>query len=133
MPDPSHELFEKSVKTTELGAWGESLTAEFLKEKGYRILARNYRCRFGEIDLIAERKGVLAFVEVKLRKNNDYGAPREFVTSAKQRKIRLTASFWLAGHSFASRLQPRFDVAEVIAPHGPQGKVKLEYLENAFT
>ena len=120
------------MKTTELGTWGEIRAAELLCAKGYRILARNFRCRMGEIDIIAVKDGILAFVEVKLRKNSMYGAPREFVTAAKQRKIRTTACYWLAGHPAAEALQPRFDVIEIVAPHGPEGQICLEHLENAF-
>ena len=120
------------MKTTELGAWGEDLAVEALTKKGYRILARNFRCRMGEVDVIAEKDRILAFVEVKLRKNSRYGTPREFVTPAKQRKLRLTASFWLAGHLSAAELQPRFDVIEIVAPYGPNGESSLVHLENAF-
>ena len=120
------------MRATELGAWGEELAANALRGKGYRILARNFRCRLGEVDVKAEKDGILVFAEVKLRKSTAYGAPREFVTPAKQRKLRMTASFWLAGHPGAAELQPRFDVVEIRAPFGPEGPVRLAHLENAF-
>ena len=123
---------EKNRNKTELGAWGEDRVAEALQDAGYRILRRNFRCRLGEIDLIAEKDGILAFVEVKLRKNSRYGEAREFVTPEKQRKLRLAASYYLAGSSRVQELQPRFDVAEVYAPHGAEGPFTLHYLENAF-
>ena len=120
------------MKKTELGAWGEDRAAEYLVENGFRIVCRNFRCRMGEIDLIAEKAGILVFAEVKLRKNSLYGEAREFVTAEKQRKLRLAASFYLAGSSRAQNLQPRFDVLEVYAPQGMTGPVTVNHLENAF-
>ena len=120
------------MKKTELGAWGEDRAAEYLADAGFRVLRRNFRCRLGEIDLIAQRGGILAFVEVKLRKNSRYGEAREFVTAEKQRKIRLAASFYLSGNSGVQHLQPRFDVMEIYAPRGTDGPYTVNYLENAF-
>lgn len=114
-----------------LGQWGEDRAAEWLQARGWRITARNFRCRMGEIDLIAENGRYLAFVEVKLRKDGSYGAACEAVTPAKQRKLRLTAEFYLLGHPTA--LQPRFDVAEVYAPRGARTEQPdIYYIENAF-
>ena len=67
-----------------LGRWGEQQVAEDLRRKGWKIAAMNYRCRMGEIDVIAEKRTYLAFVEVKLRKNDGYGRPAEAVTRSKQ-------------------------------------------------
>ncbi len=113
------------------GAWGEACAAEYLRKKGYQILASGYRCRFGEIDLIAQRKGVLAFVEVKLRKNDSFAQAREFVSYAKQERLRKTAAMYLAENE--AELQPRFDVVEVYAPQGTQTlKPIINHLEGAF-
>lgn len=115
----------------ELGAWGEELAARFLRRKGYTIVERNYSCRFGEIDLIARRREVIAFVEVKLRKNSDFAAAREFVTYAKQQRILKSASLWLSAHG--CELQPRFDVIEIYAPDGMETKrPAVNHLEDAF-
>ena len=124
--------FCREMKKTELGARGEARAAEYLTKEGYRILDRNFRCRLGEIDLVAQKGSILAFVEVKLRKNSRYGEAREFVTADKQRKLRLAASYYLAGNDRAQTMQPRFDVIEVYAPHGTDGPVAINYLENAF-
>lgn len=114
-----------------LGQWGEDRTAEWLQARGWRIVARNFRCRMGEIDLIAENGKYLAFVEVKLRKDGRYGAACEAVTLSKQRKLRVTAEFYLTRHPTA--LQPRFDVAEVYAPQGVRTEnPDIYYIENAF-
>ena len=120
------------MRKSELGTWGETLAAETLEDKGYRIIARNYRSRYGEIDLIARREAVLAFVEVKLRKSDRYGEAREYVTAQKQSRIRLTAALYLEAHTWAQALQPRFDVVEVYAPQGLQGGHTVTHLENAF-
>lgn len=120
------------MSRSELGAFGEEQAAALMEKEGYQILERNFRCRFGEVDLIARRGEILAFVEVKLRKNAAYGAAREFVTVSKQRRLRMTASWYLSGRGWAQMLQPRFDVVEVYAPEGVNGPVQLSYLENAF-
>ena len=70
----------------EIGRLGEELAALRLMEQDYQILSRNYRCRFGEIDIIAEKKGILTFVEVKTRSREDFGSPAEAVTWSKQQK-----------------------------------------------
>jgi len=114
-----------------LGAWGEALVARDLARQGWRIVARNYRCRFGELDIVAEKGGILAFVEVKLRKNDRCGPARAYVTADKQRRLRITAEHYL--QSCPTDLQPRFDVAEVYAPVGELAeKATISYIENAF-
>ena len=116
---------------TQLGPWGEALAAEFLQKRGYRVTARNYRCRFGEIDIIAENRTYLVFAEVKLRKSAYFGAAREFVDLRKQEKLRATASMWLEEHE--TSLQPRFDVIEIYAPDGMQTKrPQIRQIEDAF-
>ena len=115
-----------AVKGTK-GAWGEECAAAYLRRRGYRILARNYSCRFGEIDLIARRGDILCFVEVKLRSDRRFGLPRDFVTTAKQRRIRTTAAFYMTRHD--PDLCARFDVAEVYDDETPP---RIEYIENAF-
>ena len=117
------------MTTKASGDWGEAQVAAYLRDHGYRIDAAKYRCRFGEIDLIAHDGGVLCFVEVKLRRNGEHGLPREFVTASKQRKLRTTAEFYLATHDPDAVC--RFDVAEVYAD-AKREDVRIEYIENAF-
>lgn len=108
------------------GDAGETAACLLLEQKGYRILARNYRCKTGEIDIVAQRKNVLAFVEVKTRASSvAFGGPIAAVTAAKQRKIASAATSFIKekGVKFDSI---RFDVVTVL----PQG---LEHLENAFS
>lgn len=114
-----------------LGRWGEDLVAEDLERRGWRVKARNFRCRMGELDIVAEKGGYLAFVEVKLRKDDRFAPARAFVTAEKQRKLRTAAGFYLQRYS--TDLQPRFDVAEVYAPEGERtSRPRIEYIENAF-
>ena len=113
-----------------IGLQGEKVAAEYLSDHGYRILARNYKCRFGEIDIVALQEGYLVFVEVKLRKTDRYGAPREYVTYAKQKKIKTAASFFLASHPEYQLI--RFDVIEILTPNGTNQDFTITHLENAF-
>ncbi len=118
-------------ETRLLGRWGENQVANWLRTKGYRLVAAEYRCRFGEIDLIAEKNSYICFVEVKLRRSDEFAQARESVDRRKQERLRITAEYYLAEHH--SELQPRFDVAEVYAPQGISTKnPQINYLENAF-
>lgn len=116
---------------TPLGRWGEEQVAEYLRQRGWSIVAANYRTRFGEIDLIAENARFLAFVEVKLR--SGWGPVRgvEAVDRHKQQRLRTTVEWYLS--LYPTEKQPRFDVAEVIAPDGTHTAApEICYLENAF-
>ena len=114
-----------------LGRWGEELAARELRALGREILAARWHCRFGEIDLIARDGDYLCFVEVKLRKSDAFGSAGAFVDRRKQEKLRAAASLYLAQHP--TRLQPRFDVAEIYAPRGMDTRApKVRLLENAF-
>lgn len=122
-----------SSEKTVLGRWGEALVGEWLHKHGYRLLASGYRCRMGEIDLIALKGNTLAFVEVKLRKDDRFATAREQVTPAKQRRVRTTAEYFLAQFPQYADLCCRFDVAEVYAPQGTATvRPDIRYHENAF-
>ena len=114
-----------------LGRWGEDRAAAYLRRKWYRIVERNYTTRYGEIDLIARNARYLVFAEVKLRKDDRFAAAREFVTAAKQERLRRTAELYLAEHPTA--LQPRFDVIEIYAPQGEKTRFPgINHLRDAF-
>lgn len=119
------------MNTTQLGRFGESAAAEFLRERGWKILARGYRCKYGEIDIIAENKEYFLFAEVKLRKNALYGRASDSVTFSKQRKLITTARMWLAEQN---REKPaRFDVIEIYAPQGVDTKnPEINWITDAF-
>ena len=116
---------------TQLGRWGEEQVAEYLRQRGWSIVDTNYRTRFGEIDLIAENAHFLAFVEVKLRSGRGPVRGVEAVDGHKQQRLRTTAEWYLS--LYPTEKQPRFDVAEVIAPDGTHTAApEICYLENAF-
>lgn len=114
-----------------IGAWGESIAAEYLQKKHYKLIASNYSCRFGEIDLIVTNKEYLVFVEVKLRKSAKFAMALEHVDAYKQNRIRTTAELYLS--EYPTQLQPRFDVIEIYAPEGMETKKpEIHHLEDAF-
>lgn len=118
------------MEKNSLGAVGENKAAEYLKKHGYKIVDKNYRCRVGEIDIIAQKDGVIAFVEVKSRKDTSFAEAKEFVGYAKQQRIIKTAMLWLSGHE--CDLQPRFDVIEIYPSKGLLSQYKINHIENAF-
>ena len=119
------------AKSKITGAWGEAVAAQYLRSKRYQIVAAGYRCRFGEIDLIAQNRKFLVFVEVKLRKSADFASAMEYVDREKQDRIRVTASMYLSQNP--TKLQPRFDVIEIYAPDGAQtAQPVINHLEDAF-
>ena len=114
-----------------LGHWGEEQVARDLRRKGCRIVAAGWHCRFGEIDLIVSDGTYLRFVEVKLRRNDRFATAREAVDWRKQEKLRASAQLYLSWNP--TKLQPRFDVAEVYAPEGMETvQPQIVYWENAF-
>lgn len=112
------------------GHRGELIAAQYLAAKGFAIVQYNYRSQFGEIDLVVRSDEYLVFVEVKLRKSERFGTPAEMVNKTKQRRLRATAGLYLQQN--ATELQPRFDVVEIIAPRGPEERLSVRHIENAF-
>lgn len=108
-----------------VGQEQEAIAAVWLEKNGYEILEKNYRCKIGEIDLIARHKGYLVFLEVKYRKNNAKGTAEEAVTLRKQRQISRVCTWYLAQHGLDVYTPCRFDVAAVT----PEG---VTVYENAF-
>ncbi len=120
------------MKNTEFGVLAEDRVAAYLRKKGFYIAKRNYKSRYGEIDIIAENEDTVAFVEVKARTDNYIVSPGEAVDKAKRRKIIATAKdYYVKSHCF---LTPRFDVAMVTAFKDEEDKwqFELKYLKNAF-
>lgn len=112
----------------ELGRFGENAVAYYLEKKGYRILKRNYRVKGGELDIIAEKDGVVAFVEVKTRTLEPLVNGLEAVTAAKKKLIIRTSEEY--SRRFPHDLQPRFDVVWVTV--SDKKVVGFRYVENAF-
>lgn len=115
--------------TAESGRAGEQIAAGFLRGLGYRILAENFRVRYGEIDLIAKQGDMLVFVEVKTRRSDRFASPGESVTARKQARLRDAASLWLSEHGGES--PSRFDVIEVILGLSDKAP-RIHHIENAF-
>lgn len=113
----------------ETGNIGESLAVNHLKKNGYKIIERNYKNKIGEIDIIAKKDDTIIFVEVKMRKNTNFGLPQEAVDSYKQRKIRNVATYYLKSKNLYDRASVRFDCIAII---GDKLDYKLSHLENIF-
>lgn len=110
-----------------LGRAGEELAGEFLRKKGYRVLEKNYRTCFGEIDLIARDRDVIVFVEVKTRSDESFGRPFEAVHPRKREKIRKTALWFLK--RFKEEVPARFDVLSISVE---DGKPIIDHIKDAF-
>lgn len=95
------------------GKKGEDMAVKYLKKQKYKILERNFSCKFGEIDIIAKDKDTIVFVEVKLKNSADFGLPREKITPSKLKKIKITAEFYLATHNLVG-VPARFDAIEIL-------------------
>ncbi|NLY83522.1 MAG: YraN family protein [Acholeplasmataceae bacterium] len=115
-------------KAASLGKQGEDAAADYLKSKGYKILCRNYRCRIGEIDIIASKTSELFFVEVKTRRSLTYGNPADAVTRQKQGKIRTTALQFLQEQNCAFK-SINFDVIEIFV-NGD--KMQINHIQQCF-
>jgi putative endonuclease len=123
-----------------LGRYGEDVAARHLVEAGLTVLDRNWRCRAGEVDIVACEGDVLVVCEVKTRRGTAFGTPLDAVTPAKAARLRRLASHWLADQrapaggvaaaDLTSYAEVRFDVVSVVAP--PQGAAIVEHLRGAF-
>ncbi len=113
-----------------LGARGEEAAAKALRRAGYKIRERNYHTRWGEVDIVAEQRGVLAFVEVKTRADDRFGDPAQAVTPRKQARLHRAAQRYLTEHRLHDRLC-RFDVVAVLWPPDAR-KPQVTILADAF-
>jgi putative endonuclease len=112
-----------------LGRKGERCACRYLIRQGFDILARRFRARRGEIDIVAFEKSILAFIEVKTRVSRDYGDPWEFVDWEKQQSLRLAGEEFIARHDLGQYTY-RFDIVSVLAP-GTESQEVILY-RNAF-
>ena len=117
-------LFSKQT-TKNIGDQAESIAEKFLIDKKIKIIERNYRIKAGEIDLIADDKGTITFIEVKYRKSSNFGQPFETVTHTKQQKIIRTAQSYLQKHPKLANKACRFDVISI---HNQD----VNWIQNAF-
>jgi putative endonuclease len=123
-------MFFKSANTADekkdAGARAEQLAQDYLVRQGLVKCAQNYRCKLGEIDLIMRHADTLVFIEVRLRKNNQFANAAESVTLSKQRKIINTAQYYLQQHQLTDKVNCRFDVVAFDKALQP------EWIKNAF-
>lgn len=119
---------ESASDNRTLGARGEEIAAAYLKKRRYRVIETNYRCKCGEVDIIARDGSVLVFIEVKTRRTATYGPPQLSVTPFKQRQISKAALTWLAKNRLMES-NARFDVVGVVLR---EGTPVIEHIENAF-
>lgn len=121
---------DKRTEKRKTGDSGEDAAASYLVKKGYRIVARNFRCKTGELDIVAAAlDGTLAFVEVKSRKSTDFGLPCQAVNAKKQIRLKKTAQYFLLKNPGLRHSQPRMDIIEILRV---DGQVYIRHLPNAF-
>ncbi len=127
----SNEACESGPNPQQVGAIGERLARIHLEAKGYRVVAANYLCRWGEVDLIARDGPVWVFVEVRTRRGNSYGSPEESVTPAKSRRLALAAEDFLGQREgLSADVHWRIDLVAIQL--GPGRRVaSIHHLENA--
>ncbi len=113
----------------QLGKTGEELARRFLKKNGFNIVDHNFRCRYGEIDLVLRKDKAFHFVEVKFRRTLEYGLPQESVNRRKQNKIHTVALFWMKKRHLPMDSEIHFDVL-AISRHSDS--IEYEFIEDAF-
>lgn len=112
-----------------VGQYGERVATRYLQSVGFTVLDRNWRCRDGEIDIVARDEQTFVFCEVKTRRGLDFGPPVEAITPAKVRRLRTLALRWLAERQ-SPYVDIRFDVVSVVAKR--RGAAAVEHLRGAF-
>jgi putative endonuclease len=129
VPGPPPELRRgRGLNNRLSGAWGEELALRYLTRRGYVLIERNYRTRYGELDLILRHRNTIVFAEVKLRRGTGFGDPLEAVTPRKQAAIRLLAQQYL------SEKEPEFDALrfDVVGILVGSGAPRVLHVEDAF-
>lgn len=121
-------VLKVSKKNLYLGRSGEKIASDFLKSNGYKILSKNYRSKLGEIDIIAQDRKVICFIEVKTRASDKFGLPSEAVIGPKQRQISRVALAYLKEKGLFDK-KARFDVVSII---DAQNSPKVTLIKNAF-
>lgn len=123
-------MIKMNLSPLEKGKIGEKYAEKYLKKNGYKILERNMRNEYSEIDIIAESKEYIIFVEVKSRTSENYLSPSASVDFKKQKKIMTAASHYIKVNNIVK--QPRFDIAEVFLSLRSCKPYRINYIENAF-
>ena len=120
--------------TREQGQYTESLACQYLENKGFNLIEKNFNCKVGEIDLVMQDNDTLVFVEVRYRKSNDFGSGAESITASKQSKLIKTASLYLQRHAKLNQSPVRFDVVSITGFIETEdlNKIHFDWIENAF-
>lgn len=129
---PSAEEQRQTARHLAIGQLGEEMACRLLWKRGYRILGRNLRFKGGEIDVVAERKGRVHFVEVKTRTSDSMGAPEERVDSAKRKALRIAAEEYLASYEDQPAAGAQFDVVALVVDYDKKRVVEQNLIEDAF-
>jgi putative endonuclease len=117
------------MTTKETGQKGETLAEIFLKKHGYRIVERNFKCKFGEIDLIGYKRGVLSFIEVKTRSSHELGSPLDAINNVKQLKLLRLANYYIYRKKIVTSIPCQFDVIAILLG---KDKPEIQLITNAF-
>ena len=120
--------------TREQGQYTEELACQYLENKGFKLIEKNFNCRLGEIDLIMKDNDSLVFVEVRYRRSNNFGSGAESVTANKQSKLIKTASLYLQQHDKYNKYPARFDIVSItgIIETNDMNNIDFDWIENAF-
>ena len=126
-------LKNEKVTAVSIGALGEEAAVKAIKKQGYKIIERNYRTKLGEIDIIAKEGEYTCFIEVRLRKNNDFGSPADTIDIRKQQKLIRTAKYYAVAKKIYDTPM-RFDAVLINADpkDGKLKNIKTEIIKNAF-
>jgi len=116
-----------SGRNQEIGRWGESVAAEYLEQDSYRVVARNIRTPYGEIDIVAEKDGITCFVEVKTRTSSTFGPPEIAVTSRKQQHMLSAAEHYAQGHEI-----DHWQIDVIAIERKSRGNPQITHFENAI-
>ena len=119
------------VTTRQQGEYTEQLACDYLQQQGLRLIEKNFNCKCGEIDLIMQHNDSLVFVEVRYRRNNNFGSAAESVTPNKQRKLLNTAALYLQQNPAYNNQPARFDIVSITGPL-QQADIDINWIENAF-
>jgi len=122
------------VTTREQGEYTENIACQYLENKGFKLIEKNFNCRVGEIDLIMKDNDSIVFVEVRYRRSNNFGSAAESITASKQAKLIKTASLYLQQHAKLNNYPTRFDVVSITGfiETTDINTINFDWIENAF-
>jgi putative endonuclease len=120
------------MNTTQIGAWAEEIAWQHIQQQGWQLVERNFFCKGGELDIIARKGQILAFIEVKYRKRQIMGGAIASLSRTKQRYLIHSAKVFLQRFPSLSNLDCRFDLIAISGSDSPHSQVQIQWLDNAF-